>query len=205
MVLFFLFAPLLSSPLGLLGGAPSPNSILHAFLGPTSSHPHSTIFPSACCISSLTSSFKLIPPPPTHTHSSLTSSNPFLFSSPAFCLLVPSCCAFSAGSDMQLLAFPYLSLLLWAVCFTQTEQHWGWEGSRLGEGYHFTPISFYPFPIPLSSFPNPSLYFLSLPLQCPFLSSWHPSLSSFSSFLPQFPPYPPDIMDLVNISRSTSS
>lgn len=55
MVLLFLLAPLLSSPVGLLSGAPSPNSILHAFLGLTGSRLHSTIFLSASSFSSLTS------------------------------------------------------------------------------------------------------------------------------------------------------
>lgn len=62
MVLLFLLAPLLSSPVAVLGGSPSPNSILHAFLGLTGSRLDSTVFLSWPSFSSLTSPLSALNP-----------------------------------------------------------------------------------------------------------------------------------------------
>lgn len=175
MVLFFLFAPLRSSPLGLLGGAPYPNSILHAFLGLTSSPSSFSKFSlSACCISSPTSPFKptfcvfslLFPPPPTFL---CLSAVPFSFLPPALFPCSQLLCV-TVGSDLQPLDFPHLSLspslgrLLHsdraAVGLRGVMPGWGISlHTYLRLSFPYSPLpSFHPFSI--SFFPFASLSLL---------------------------------------------
>lgn len=116
-MVLFLRAPQLSSLVGSLGGSSCLNSILHAFLGLTSSHLHSAIFLSA-------SPFFLWPPCLLNP-SPLFLKHFFLsvLALPTFSAFLPhlfsaslasSCCVFSAASDLRPLDIPFLALPLGA-------------------------------------------------------------------------------------------
>lgn len=134
--------PLLCFSLGLLEGSPSPNSILHAFLGLTGFCLHSAFFLCASCVSSLTSML-----PPLNLSPHFLSLLPVFFNSqhflplslPCFCLSHSQ--SFSAASDLQPLDVPPLCFpSLGRLPPSEGATHWGCEGSCLGEGYHFYPL-----------------------------------------------------------------
>lgn len=142
-MVLFLRAPQLSSLVGSLGGSSCLNSILHAFFGLTSSHLHSAIFLSASPFF-LWLPFLLNPSPLfifavdlgfvpfLHSLHSL----PFFFFFSAS--LAPSCCVFSAASDLRPLHIPFLALPLGASeSLRESQSLWlrgvmpGWEISLL--------------------------------------------------------------------------
>lgn len=145
-MVLFLRAPQLSSLVGSLGGSSCLNSILHAFLGLTSSRLHSAIFLSASpfflwlpCLLNPSPLFLLAVnlgfSPFLHSQHSL----PFFF---FLHLLLPVAVFLVLPLICDLWIYPFLLSLSGHLNPSERVSHCGWEGSCLGERYHFPESSY---------------------------------------------------------------